>query len=120
MTNHRNHKRRSTAAIWTEVGRKLRARRQELALSAAAVTKRGGPTYKTVLKTERGGAARIDLLETHAAALGILLVDVLTAVVKPGSFSPEASSIARAYDSAPPVGQSALREVARIVGHRTR
>ena len=111
---------RTLDAIAQAVGDALKARRDELDWSATDVQRHGGPTYHTVLKTEAGTLPSWPLLERHAIAVGLSLKAVLAAAVAPPGhevalFSRDASEVAQAFDQAGPSGQTALREMAKVI-----
>jgi hypothetical protein len=82
------------------------------------VQRRGGPTYKTVLKAERGAAVRPALLDRHAAALGLTIPDLVREVLRGAPFTAEAARVARAYDAIDPPARQYLLGLARLFQRR--
>lgn len=104
--------------MWRAVGEFLLVyRKQRLHWDAVDVERHNGPSGKTVATVEAGEAKRVDVLEKHAAALGLSIVDVLRSVLdSSGSpLSPEAELIVRTYERTTVEGRAALLSLARAL-----
>lgn len=113
----------STAAAFVQsVADRLKARRLQLDWSLTDVQRHGGPTYHTVQKVEDGHLAAPAVMEKHITALGLNLRDVYVAALMPPGCEPlypllsrEAIDVARVYDHTIPLGQAALRQMAKAL-----
>lgn len=91
----------SPEELWRRVGTLLEGARKRRGWSDwSDVFNNGGPTAKTVKRQEEGDVRKVDVLDQHARALGLTLVDVLRAALNDTSkpITPEAESLMRIYE----------------------
>jgi transcriptional regulator with XRE-family HTH domain len=86
--------------LWREVGRALREKREQDDLNVTQVAKKAGIDQKTVKAIERGDLRQVDKLAALARALGMSIVDVLSAVLKSSEQrpTPEAATLLRCFE----------------------
>lgn len=86
--------------LWREVGHVLREERDRRGWTWSQVAAKVDIDMKTVQAIERGKPKRVDMLELHAKAFDMSIVDVLSAVLKASEArpTPEAATLLRCFE----------------------
>lgn len=103
--------------MWRAVGELLLVRRTRKQWNPIDVERAGGPTYKTVQAIELGEVGRVDMLEKHAHALGLSIVDIMRTVLDQtrAPLTPETEQIVRKFEQTTVEGRQALLALTRAL-----